>query len=37
MPISKRHEQLRDTRDDERREDFDIRQEWWTGEALLGA
>ena len=34
VPISKRGAQLRDTRDGERRDDFDIRQQRWTGDAL---
>ena len=34
VPISKRGAQLRDTRDSERRDDFDIRQQRWTGDAL---
>jgi hypothetical protein len=28
---------LRHTRDGDRRDDFDIRQEWWTGDALPDA
>ena len=35
--MSKRRAQLRHTREDERFDDFDIRQEWWTGEALPDA
>ena len=31
VPVSKRGDQLRHTRDGERRDDFDIRREWWTG------
>ena len=34
VPVSKRRAELRHTRDGERRDDFDIRQEWWTGDAL---
>jgi hypothetical protein len=34
VPDSKRRGQLRHTREVERFDDFDIRQEWWTGEAL---
>jgi hypothetical protein len=34
MPVSKRRGDLRNTHDGERRDDFDIRQEWWTGDAL---
>ena len=34
VPVSKRRGELRHTRDGERRDDFDIRQEWWTGDAL---
>jgi hypothetical protein len=34
VPISKRGARLRDTRDSERRDDFDIRQQGWTGDAL---
>jgi hypothetical protein len=34
MPVSKRRGELRHTRDGERFDDFDIRQEWWTGDAL---
>jgi hypothetical protein len=34
VPVSKRRAALRHTRDGERRDDFDIRQEWWTGDAL---
>jgi hypothetical protein len=34
VPASKRRGQLRHTREGERFDDFDIRQEWWTGEAL---
>lgn len=34
VPVSKRRGQLRHTRDGERFDDFDIRQEWWTGDAL---
>jgi hypothetical protein len=34
VPVSKRHGQLRHTREVERFHDFDIRQEWWTGEVL---
>ena len=34
VPVSKRRAELRRTREDERFDDFDIRQEWWTGDAL---
>ena len=34
VPVSKRRGELRHTRDGERFDDFDIRQEWWTGDAL---
>jgi hypothetical protein len=34
VPVSKRRGDLRHTREGERRDDFDIRQEWWTGGAL---
>jgi hypothetical protein len=34
VPVSKRRSELRQTRGGERFDDFDIRQEWWTGEAL---
>src|ERR1700755_2752102 len=34
VPVSKRRAELRRTGDDERFDDFEIRQEWWTGEAL---
>ena len=34
IPASKRRAALRHTRDGERLDDFDIRQEWWTGDAL---
>jgi hypothetical protein len=34
VPVSKRLGQLRHTREGERFDDFDIRQEWWTGDAL---
>jgi hypothetical protein len=37
VPVSKRRAELRHTRDGERRDDFDIRQEWWTGDALPDA
>ena len=34
LPVSKRRGELRRTRQGERFDDFDIRQEWWTGDAL---
>jgi hypothetical protein len=34
VPVSKRRGELRRTRDGERFDDFDIRQGWWTGDAL---
>jgi hypothetical protein len=34
MPVSKRRAALRHTDDGDRFDDFAIRQEWWTGEAL---
>ena len=34
VPVSKHRGELRHTRDGERFDDFDIRQEWWTGDAL---
>jgi hypothetical protein len=34
VPVSKRRGELRQTRDGERFDDFTIRQEWWTGDAL---
>ncbi len=34
MPIAKRRGELRRTDEGERFDDFAIRQEWWTGEAL---
>jgi hypothetical protein len=34
VPVSKRRAELRRTREDQRFDDFDIRREWWTGEAL---
>ena len=34
MPVSKRRGALRHTDEGERFDDFAIRQEWWTGEAL---
>jgi hypothetical protein len=37
VPISKRRGELRHTRHGERFDDFDIRQEWWTGDALPDA
>ena len=37
VPVSKRRAQLRHTREGERFDDFDIRQEWWTGDALPDA
>jgi hypothetical protein len=37
VPVSKRRAELRHTCDDERRDDFDIRQEWWTGDVLPDA
>jgi hypothetical protein len=35
--VRKRRGELRHTRDGERCDDFDIRQEWWTGDALSDA
>ena len=37
MPVSKRRGPLRHTDEGERFDDFAIRQEWWTGEALPDA
>jgi hypothetical protein len=37
VPVSKRRAELRHTRDGERFDDFEIRQEWWTGDALPDA
>jgi hypothetical protein len=37
VPASKRRAELRHTRQGERFDDFEIRQEWWTGEALPDA
>ena len=37
VPVSKRRGELRHTREGERFDDFDIRQERWTGEALPDA
>jgi hypothetical protein len=37
VPISKRGAQLRDTRDSERRDDFDIRRQGWTRRRPAGA
>jgi hypothetical protein len=34
LPVSKRRGALRDTAEGDRFDDFAIRQEWWTGEAL---
>ena len=34
MPVAKRRGELRDTDEGERFDDFAIRQEWWTGDAL---
>ena len=34
VPVSKRGIDLRHTRDGERRDDFDLRREWWTADAL---
>jgi len=34
VPASKRRAELRHTSDGERFDDFDIRQGWWTGDAL---
>ena len=34
MPVAKRRAELRDTDEGDRFDDFAIRQEWWTGEAL---
>jgi hypothetical protein len=37
VPVSKRRAELRRTRESERFDDFEIRQEWWTGDALAEA
>ena len=37
VPVSKRRAALRHTREDERFDDFDIRQECWTGDVLPDA
>jgi hypothetical protein len=37
VPVSKRRGELRQTRESERFDDFEIRQEWWTGDALPDA
>jgi hypothetical protein len=37
VPVSKRRGELRHTRHGERFDDFNIRQEWWTGDALPDA
>jgi hypothetical protein len=37
VPVSKRRAELRRTGDGERFDDFDIHQEWWTGDALPDA
>ena len=37
MPVSKRRGALRHTDEGERFDDFAIRQEWWTGDALPDA
>ena len=37
VPVSKRRAELRRTREDERFDDFEIRQEWWIGDALPDA
>ena len=34
MPISKRRREMRHTDEGDRFDDFAIRQEWWSGEAL---
>ena len=34
MPAAKRRSMLRDTDEGDRFDDYAIRQEWWTGEAL---
>jgi hypothetical protein len=34
MPVAKRRAELRDTDEGERFDDFAIRQQWWTGDAL---
>ena len=34
VPVAKRRAELRNTDEGERFDDFAIRQEWWTGEAL---
>ena len=35
VPVSKRGIDLRHTRDGERRDDVDLRREWWIADALL--
>ena len=37
VPVSKRRAALRNTEEGERFDDFAIRQEWWTGDALPDA
>jgi hypothetical protein len=37
VPTSKRRGELRHTRAGERFDDFDIHQDWWTGDALPDA
>jgi hypothetical protein len=37
VPVSKCRGELRQTRDGERFDDFEIRQGWWTGDALPDA
>jgi hypothetical protein len=37
VPVAKRRGALRHTDEGERFDDFAIRQEWWTGDALLDA
>jgi len=37
MPVSKRRDALRHTDDGERFDDFAIRQQWWTGDAVPDA
>src|SRR5262249_32719558 len=37
VPVSKRRAGLRNTREGERFDDFDIRQQWWTGDVLPDA
>jgi hypothetical protein len=37
MPVAKRRSMLRHTDEGERFDDYAIRQEWWTGDALPDA